>query len=79
MSGTSNPRNAGGMVQRLSSAAAVSAANYLTLPTPDGSGQMVHPDVIDFGSNNAWNGWRYWMAITPYTNTDATKIGRAHV
>ena len=72
MSGAANPRNAGGMVQRLSSASAVSAANYLTLPTPDGSGQMVHPDVIDFGSGNTWNGWRYWMAITPYTNTDAT-------
>ena len=59
-----------GIVSRLNSATASNAANYLTLPTPDGLGQMVHPDVWDFGT--AWNGWRYWLAITPYSNTDAT-------
>ena len=34
------------------------------IPTPDGSGQTVHPDVVDFGKH--WNGWRFWLAVTPY-------------
>lgn len=33
-------------------------------PTYDGSGQAVHPSVVDFRS--PWNGYRYWMAMTPY-------------
>lgn len=33
-------------------------------PTYDGSGQAVHPSVVDFGT--AWHGFRYWCAITPY-------------
>jgi len=31
--------------------------------------QVVHPSVIDFKSEHGmdtWNGYRYWMAITPY-------------
>lgn len=48
---------------------------YTTTPTPDGSGSVVHPDVIDFRNEPAvagstWNGWRYWMAVTPYFNTN---------
>lgn len=35
-----------------------------SIPTPDGSGQTVHPDVVDFGK--PWNGWRFWLAITPF-------------
>lgn len=37
-------------------------------PTYDGSGQSVHPSVIDFAQNGlgTWNGYRYWMAHTPY-------------
>lgn len=38
----------------------------MVLPSSDGQGQGTHPDVIDFGT--AWNGYRYWMAWTPYTN-----------
>lgn len=34
-------------------------------PTYDGSGQTVHPSVLDFGATG-WRGWRYWMGITPY-------------
>lgn len=45
------------------------AASYLSTPTPDATGSAVHPDVIDFGVDG-WNGWRYWMAITPYYNTN---------
>lgn len=35
------------------------------IPTPEGSGQTVHPDVVDFGPEG-WNGWRFWMGVTPY-------------
>lgn len=38
-------------------------------PTPDGSGQAMHPDVIDFGTEG-WRGWRFWMAMTPLPNGD---------
>jgi hypothetical protein len=51
-------------------ASAPYAANYLTTPTYDGSGQAVHPDVWDFGSGNTWNGYRYWMAMTPFANSN---------
>lgn len=46
-------------------------------PTYDGSGEAIHPSVIDFhripsvGTN--WHGWRYWMAMTPYPNADPSK------
>lgn len=40
----------------------------LVVPTYDGSNQTVHPSVIDFGSN--WNGYRFWMAHTPYPNSN---------
>ena len=36
----------------------------LTLPTHEGSGQATHPSVLYF--ENGWNGWKYWMAMTPY-------------
>jgi hypothetical protein len=36
----------------------------LTVPTYDGSGQAVHPDVLWFP--RGWRGWEYWMAFTPY-------------
>lgn len=42
------------------------AAAPLTTPTYDGSGQTVHPDVVDLGAGGAWHGYRYWMAVTPY-------------
>lgn len=41
------------------------AASHLVVPTPDGTGQSTHPSVIDMGADG-WNGWRYWMAHTPY-------------
>lgn len=40
----------------------------LVTPTYDGSGQAVHPSVIDFGTD--WNGHRFWMAMTPYPNSN---------
>lgn len=42
----------------------------LTIPTSDGSGQAVHPDVRVL--KEPWNGYRYWMAMTPYPFGDGT-------
>ncbi|WP_168428977.1 fibronectin type III domain-containing protein [Microbacterium sp. K36] len=42
------------------------AGIQLSVPThvsPSG-GQTTHPSVVDFGA--PWNGYRYWMAHTPY-------------
>lgn len=44
------------------------AKNYLNLSTYDGSGQACHPKVLYF--QNGWNGWKYWMTMTPYPNSD---------
>lgn len=55
--------------EKLSSALNVTNAdNYLTTPTYDGSGQVVHPDIAYF--SNGWHGYNYWIAITPYPNGD---------
>lgn len=40
------------------------APTYLVTPTYDGSGQALHPSVVVF--DQPWNGYRYWMAMTPY-------------
>jgi hypothetical protein len=48
------------------------AASPLSIPTYDGGNQPVHPDVVDFGSGNTWNGYRYWMVFTPFTNGDSS-------
>ena len=42
------------------------------MPTPDGTGVAIHPSVIDFGAVG-WNGYRYWMAFTPYASADSSK------
>lgn len=50
------------------------AADYsptaLTPPVPSPvADDVYHPDVIDFQTSHgipAWNGYRYWMAFTPY-------------
>lgn len=41
------------------------AAVRLTLPAPTSGSQATHPSVLHFPEG--WNGWRYWMAFTPYT------------
>lgn len=41
-----------------------------TTPTSDASGQIVHPSILYFP--DGWNGYDYWMAMTPYTDTDAS-------
>lgn len=43
------------------------------LPTTDGSNAVVHPSVVDMlrETGVAFRGWRYWMAYTPYTDSDS--------
>jgi hypothetical protein len=48
----------------------------LVTPTYDGSGQAMHPAVVDVGQGNVWPSsgspqHRYWMAMTPYTASNA--------
>lgn len=38
----------------------------LTIPTYEGSGQAIHPDI--FYDASGWNGYKYWMTMTPYPN-----------
>lgn len=40
------------------------AQTFQNIPTYDGSGQVVHPDVAYFPA--PWHGYQYWMAVTPY-------------
>lgn len=42
----------------------MNASSSLTIATPDGSGQAVHPDVVEVPGGHL--GFRYWMACTPY-------------
>ncbi|MFL0246245.1 cell wall-binding repeat-containing protein [Candidatus Clostridium stratigraminis] len=42
------------------------AKNPLNVPTYEGSNQVCHPKVLYF--ENGWNGWKYWMVMTPYPN-----------
>ncbi len=44
-------------------------ATYLITPTYDGSGQATHPDI--YYNASGWNGYKYWMTITPYPGGDA--------
>ena len=40
----------------------------LVVPTYEGTGQSVHPDIVAF--QEEWNGARYWMTMTPYPGGD---------
>lgn len=53
------------------SAAPWNAPTPAITPTPDGTGSAVHPSVHDFGTS--WNGRRFWMAVTPYKDSDDQK------
>lgn len=41
----------------------------MNLATPDGSGQTVHPDVVEVP--RSWPGASRYLVVTPYTNGDA--------
>jgi len=54
---------------RMQKALLPNAKQFLNIPTYDGSGQVVHPSVIDFHNEygmDAWSGYRYWMVLTPF-------------
>lgn len=44
--------------------APVGSQTILTIPTPDATGVLVHPSVVCV--DKGWNGYRYWMAMTPF-------------
>ena len=46
------------------------APSFLQIPSPMGAYSAVHPSVVDMGPGRRWRGYRYWMAFTPYDNTD---------
>lgn len=51
----------------------VPLSQYTIIPTPDGTGSATHPDVVDFKASHgldSWNGYRYWMGVTPYYMSD---------
>lgn len=39
-------------------------ATFVSIPTYEGSGVAVHPSV--YFNPSGWNGYKYWMAMTPY-------------
>src|SRR5207245_5716063 len=41
----------------------------LTIPTPDGSGQVTEPSIVKFSP--PWRGFTYWMVVAPYPHSDA--------
>lgn len=44
------------------------AKNHLSIPTYDDFNQAVHPDIVYIP--DGWNGYKYWMALTPYPNSN---------
>jgi len=47
------------------------AAAALSISTYDGGNELTHPSVWDAGAGK-WNGYRYWMAATPYDGADSS-------
>ena len=47
------------------------APSYQEIPTYEGSGQAVHPDVVYFP--DGWHGSTYWLAMTPYPGDTAVR------
>lgn len=44
---------------------------WIDIPTYDNKGEVTHPKVLYF--NKAFNGYKYWMVMTPYPFNDASK------
>jgi hypothetical protein len=51
--------------------ALANAATPQITPTYDGSGQVVEPSILFFPSG--WNGFLYWLEVTPFPSSDASK------
>lgn len=47
----------------------INPTKYLNINTYDMGNQSCHPKVLYF--DTPWNGWKYWMAYTPYPYGDA--------
>ena len=54
--------------EELAGPVGMNAPTPLVTPTYDGSGQVVHPDVVHVPGG--WNGYEYWMGMTPYPNSN---------
>lgn len=63
-----NPQNNFNLEIDVNEASMDRADNHLNIPTYDGSGQCVHPSVKFF--TEKWKGYHYWMAFTPYFDTN---------
>lgn len=61
-------RRGGSSLGPFPTSAPYNVPTHLTIPTYEGSNQPIHPDVLDFHKEigTSWNGWRYWMVMTPY-------------
>jgi hypothetical protein len=59
---------ASGSRSSVASSAFAVEPTLMTVPTYDGSGQSVHPDVVAF--DTPWHGSRYWLTMTPYPKSD---------
>jgi hypothetical protein len=51
------------------SATGLGAPVPISFATYEKSNQVVHPSAVSFPSD--WNGQRFWLAITPYPNSDS--------
>jgi hypothetical protein len=52
------------------------ASTHLQIRIFGNDDQVVHPSVIDFKTEHgmeSWNGYRYWMALTPYPYGNSSK------
>lgn len=71
MTGGGDP---GSLPYPIPTSAPYNVPQHAITPTYDGSGNAVHPDVVDFWAAHGiaqWNGYRFWMAMTPYPNSNA--------
>lgn len=52
------------IIDKTTDAYRANASNPLIIGTYDGFNQTTHPKIVYF--EHGWNGWKYWMAHTPY-------------
>jgi predicted GH43/DUF377 family glycosyl hydrolase len=71
-SATGLPADGASTTSRVSTPAPVfvTEPTPMAVPTYDGSGQAVHPDIVAFDSD--WHGARYWLTMTPYPKSNQT-------
>lgn len=60
---------AGDPAGALLAARAANAPAPLATPVPYAGTELVHPSVLH--REGGWNGYAYWMAVTPYAHSDA--------